>query len=164
MHLIIAEGLQDVKTISEDLNLKAGWVNLQRPRNQPEGVVQNDPILINLDAPHVSSEIRGWKIDRALEMQRPAKASITVTPAFSKECLARLNPLLNNMVAMKTGSKVQVDITTKDRILPSPILNIHLQPIQLTAGSTAFWDSLLNLLRVRSHFSHLDNLLNSCFR
>eukprot|EP00210_Caulerpa_lentillifera_P000296 g289.t1 len=150
MHLIVAEGFEDVKTISEDLGLKSGWISTTPTRQKlNEGTFTGDPILFNLDSPHVTSEMRGWTINRSLEMQRPGRASITVTPAFSRECLAKLNPLLNNMVAMKSGSKVQVDITTKDRVLPSPVVNLHLQPIQLTAGSTPFWDSLLNLLRVK---------------
>ena len=65
-----------------------------------------------------------------------------------RECLALLNPLLNNMMAMKNGARVNVEMTSKTMSLPSSIVDIHIQPIRLLAGPAPFWDSLLNLLRV----------------
>lgn len=60
-----------------------------------------------------------------------------------------LNPLLTNVAALKGGTKVAVEVKSQDMRLPSSVVDIHVDPIRVQAGSTPFWDSFFNLLKVK---------------
>lgn len=84
MHCIFALGTDSVKIVSEDLGLDTNWMAnyVDIKGNQDIDVI--DPVLINIDSPKITGDMRGWLIDRLLELERPAKASVTVTPEFAR--------------------------------------------------------------------------------
>ena len=85
MHWIVAHGDEDVRTISEDLDLNTDWMDMYVEDIQdPDADIEADPVLLNVDSPNISSDVRGWKVQKRLELERPGKAAVTVTPAFSR--------------------------------------------------------------------------------
>ena len=85
MHWIVAHGDEDVRTISEDLDLSTDWIDMydEDMQDQDEDI-EADPVLLNVDSPNISSDVRGWKVQKRLELERPGKAAVSVTPAFSR--------------------------------------------------------------------------------
>lgn len=85
MHWIVAHGREDVGLISDDLNLNKDWIDTYEDMRQEDDEEPADPILLSLDSPNITSDLRGWRVQKALELERPGKAAVVVTPTFARQ-------------------------------------------------------------------------------
>ena len=85
MHWNLAHGAEDVYTISDELNLSADWIEVYEDmKREDEDDVDADPVLLNIDSPNITGSLRGWKVHRSFEMERPGEARVNLTPAFAR--------------------------------------------------------------------------------
>ncbi|KAH9568723.1 hypothetical protein CY35_03G091900 [Sphagnum magellanicum] len=110
------------------------------------------PVVFNMWSDRAQAEALGFLNlkSRQMELLRPLKAEMDLTPSMGKLYLARVNPLLGEIVGPAIGEEDLPDVTVyvapAGFVLPADEYSIRIEPLRATLAKGQLVDGVLSLV------------------
>ncbi|BDA46251.1 hypothetical protein COCOBI_08-3430 [Coccomyxa sp. Obi] len=141
-------GVSVVRQAAQINDIDHSWTN-NRPEETKLTGRPIQPFVLKLETEHLELRAGGWRTTTGFLLRQPASATVTFTPALAKYGLARLNPFLSHVMALKEANSVTASVTPLAMHVPFEAMTVRVSPLKLQIKGSRLTRGAIRLLEFR---------------